>query len=111
MGAKQVLTSRSWRLLPDLSSAGMYHSRRRLRTESSGCPSQSAMYKATLSKEQQRASVMPKDHSASPLSCGLLMSGNAPRSSLVQTSSGSWGGKLGFPSPKGDIPPSGGGPI
>src|SRR5689334_12653072 len=33
---------------------------------------------------------MPKDHSASPLSCGLLKSAKVFVSSFVQTCSGSW---------------------
>src|SRR3954471_24584436 len=91
--------------LVDLRSAGKYHSRKRLRTVSSGCSSQSAMWEATLSKEQQRARIMPKDHSASPLSCGLLKSGKVFVSSFVQTYKGSWRDMMRLPHPEG-YPPS-----
>src|SRR3954471_24904233 len=84
--------------LVDLRSAGKYHSRKRLRTVSSGCSSQSAMWEATLSKEQQRARIMPKDHSASPLSCGLLKSGKVFVRSFVQTYNGSWPDMVHLPS-------------
>src|SRR5438045_8834335 len=48
------------------------------------------MEEATRSKEQQRARIIPKDHSASPLSWGLLKSGKVFVSSFVQTYNGSW---------------------
>src|SRR5207237_1331542 len=46
----------------------------------------------------QRARIIPKDHSASPLSCGLLKSGKVFVSSFVQTSKGSWRGMVHLPS-------------
>src|SRR5947209_19921289 len=41
---------------------------------------------------------MPKDHSASPLSCGLLKAGKVFVSSFVQTSKGSWRDMVQLPS-------------
>src|SRR3954454_17480173 len=41
---------------------------------------------------------MPKDHSASPLSCGLLNAGKVFVSSFVQTYKGSWRDMVHLPS-------------
>src|SRR4051794_12459962 len=41
---------------------------------------------------------MPKDHSASPLSCGLLKAGKVFVSSFVQTYKGSWRDMVHLPS-------------
>src|SRR5277367_6262997 len=56
------------------------------------------MWEATLSKEQQRARIIPKDHCASPLSWGLLKSGKFFVSSFVHMYKGSWRGMVLLPS-------------
>src|SRR5947209_2963626 len=67
------------------------------------------MYEATLSKEQQRARTMPNDHSASPLSWGLLKAGKVFVSSSVHHRKGFRRGMAQLPSiPKVVHPQDGG---